>query len=290
MSEFKEKIVEALNKKNQDINTFVWKAKKVGDKQNELKMVDCTIEQLKGFYNHCESMLHNDSLENPGRYVLLDIINDQRDRCNAELFIRWIENSLGIKRFVFLNSLREFLNNNPQLDPKVATIADAVGDCPAEYEKLSIDMILNGCLDMLGRFNRRHITTTFLFKQGLWFTKEESKLMAKEKVTDKLEYAKKMLEKDKEDYFSATSITDNVRVRATECLRISPKGLSLTQMCAMVNLRSKKYSELTTLQLETLRNRILFSLDNEVMFHVRQWENRKNQILMVLKSKGVNLQ
>ena len=76
-------------------------------------------------------------------------------------------------------------------------------------------------------------------------------------------------------------------LKSTNNLRISPKGLSLAQMQSMVTLRGKKYSELTTLQLETLRNCILFSLENEVRFHIQQWENRERQIKLVLKSKGV---
>lgn len=72
-------------------------------------------------------------------------------------------------------------------------------------------------------------------------------------------------------------------------LYMTPKGLSFAQLRAMVNLKSKKYSELTTPQLETLRNRILFSLEDEVKFHIGQWETRKNQIKMVCDAKGYTL-
>ena len=58
----------------------------------------------------------------------------------------------------------------------------------------------------------------------------------------------------------------------------------------MVNLRPKKYSELTTDQLTVLRNKVLFKLENEVMFHIDQWENRINQIRKVAESKGINLE
>ena len=57
-------------------------------------------------------------------------------------------------------------------------------------------------------------------------------------------------------------------------------------MYAMTSLKSKKYSELTTLQLETLRNRILYSLESEINFHIKQWEKRLSQIELVLQSKG----
>lgn len=269
-------LADALAKRVNDITTFVWKGKKSEKDgqlaQNEVKMVDCTVEELRKFYEHCESMLHSENSDNPGRYTLLEIISDQKDKCNTELFIRWLEQEKDIKRFVFLNSLGTFLDKNPDLDRKTTTIDVAVGECPREFANLPIETVLSGCLDTLGRFNKQHITLTFLLKQGLWFSPEESKKMARENVTDKLEYARKQLE-----------------LRATTNLRISSKGLSLAQMHAMVSLRSKKYSELSTLQLETLRNRILFSLENEVRFHIQQWENREKQIKLVLKSKGIEI-
>ena len=50
-----EKLKEALSKKENDINTFVWKGDKKRDAngnvvQEEYKMVDCTVEQLNHFY------------------------------------------------------------------------------------------------------------------------------------------------------------------------------------------------------------------------------------------------
>ena len=272
----KEKLVEALAKKENDINLFVWKGKKSEINgqlmQDEVKMVDCSVKELQGFYRHCESMLYNDNKDNPGRYLLLEIITDQRDRCNTEMFLKWLSKEKNTSKYAFLTSLQEFLNNNPQINPDEAPISVAVGGCPKEYTNLSIAMVLSGCLDTLGYFSKKHITLTFLLKQGLWFTSEESKKMAKENVTDKLEYARKYL-----------------GLKSTNNLRIDPKGLSLAQMYSMVTLKSKKYSELTDIQLETLRNRILFSLENEVRFHIQQWENRERQIKLVLQSKGVEI-
>lgn len=70
---------------------------------------------------------------------------------------------------------------------------------------------------------------------------------------------------------------------------ITPKGLSYTQLRAMVLLKSKKYSELTTDQLKTLRNVILFALSDEARFHISQWESRMEQIEMVASEKGYDL-
>ena len=57
----------------------------------------------------------------------------------------------------------------------------------------------------------------------------------------------------------------------------------------MVNLKPKKYSELTAYQLIVLRNKVLFKLENEVMFHIEQWEERIRQIELVAKERDIVL-
>lgn len=277
----KEKLAAAIAKKNNDINTFIWKGRKVEVNgqlvQEEKRLVDCSEERLRTFYNHCESMLYNDSKEYPGRYVLLDIIKDQRERCNAELFLRWLEQERSVPRYTFLASLRVFLDNNKGIDTKEVFISEAlVGDCPTEFARLPIDVVLEGCLDKLGKFNKQHITLTFILKQGLWFTQQESKDLTEKTATG--EFREK-----------ADVAKERLGLKPSVNLYMTPKGLSFTQLRAMVNLKSKKYSELTTPQLETLRNRILFSLEDEVKFHISQWETRKNQIKMVCDAKGFTL-
>lgn len=277
----KEKLAAAIAKKNNDINTFVWKGRKVEVNgqlvQDEKKLVDCSEDELRTFYKHCDSMLYNTSKECPGRYVLLDIIEDQRVRCNAELFLRWLEQEKSTPRFTFLSSLRVFLDNNKGIDTKNVFISEAlVGGCPAEFARLPIDIVLEGCLDKLGKFNKQHITLTFILKQGLWFTQQESKDLTEK--TPSGEFREK-----------AEVARERLGLKPSVNLYMTPKGLSFAQLRAMVNLKSKKYSELTTPQLETLRNRILFSLEDEVKFHIGQWETRKNQIKMVCDAKGYTL-
>lgn len=277
----KEKLAAAIAKKNNDITTFVWKGRKTEVNgqlvQEEKRLVDCSEKELKSFYEHCESMLHNDSKEYPGRYTLLNIIKDQRERCNTELFLRWLEQDGGIPRFTFLPSLRVFLDNNKDIDTKEICISEAlVGDCPVEFARLPIEMVLEGCLDKLGKFNKQHITLTFILKQGLWFSQQESKDLTEK--TPSGEY------RDKGEVTK-----ERLGLNSSATLYMTPKGLSFTQLRAMVNLKSRKYSELTTPQLETLRNRILFSLEDEVKFHIDQWEARKNQIKMVCDAKGFTI-
>ena len=58
----------------------------------------------------------------------------------------------------------------------------------------------------------------------------------------------------------------------------------------MLSLRpNKKYADLTTVQLETLRNRILFVLEESVKNHISSWEERMSQIEQVADNYGIKL-
>ncbi len=50
---------------------------------------------------------------------------------------------------------------------------------------------------------------------------------------------------------------------------------------------NKKYRDLTTMQLETLRNRILFILEETVKRHINAWEGRMVQLDKVAKIKNI---
>ena len=50
MTVLREKLMEAIEAKNNDINTFVWKFPRKSDgTQEEIRLVDATPEQLKTF-------------------------------------------------------------------------------------------------------------------------------------------------------------------------------------------------------------------------------------------------
>ena len=87
----------AFDAKRNDYSSFVWKGekKKVGDKyvQDAEKISEMTPERLKECWKHCEKMLKSDDPRHLGRYNVLDEINDNINRCNVELFLRYLENS-----------------------------------------------------------------------------------------------------------------------------------------------------------------------------------------------------
>lgn len=279
------KMAEALEKKKTDINSFVWKGRKVEVNgqfvQEEKRLIDCSEEELKTFYSHCESMLMNNSEKDPGRYVLLTIIKDQRMRCNAELFLRWLEDKDGIDfpRFKFLEALRGFLDiNKDTVDPTTFPIYKVLNSdqCPTEFADIPCSVVLEGCLDRLGRFSKQHLTLSFILKQGVWFTTQESKDLAIKddngNIRDRIEV-----------------LRENLKLPSTIKIHTNPKGLSYAQLRSMINLKSKKYSDLTTDQLRLLRDRILFSLEDDVRLHISQWEERMKQLIKVMQAKGYTL-
>ena len=285
MTIIRERLEEAIASKKADIKSFVWKGEKKEVNgvltQEEIRLIDADENQLKKFYNHCMSMLYNEDKQNPGRYLLLNIIKDQIERCNCELFLRWLEQEKGKPRFTFLSDIRTILDNNKDSipDTKSVPISAIVGGCPDEFKDIPISLVIEACIDRLGYFNKQHITLSFIIKQGLWFTQQELKDLTERNedgtIKDRIEVVKERL---------GLELKPNIN------LYITPKGLTFGQLKAMLLLRSKKYSELTTDQLKTLRNVILFALSDEVRFHINQWESRITQLKEVAKFKGITLE
>ena len=285
MTIIRERLEEAIASKKADIKSFVWKGEKKEVNgvltQEEIRLIDADEYQLKRFYNHCMSMLYNEDKQNPGRYLLLNIIKDQIERCNCKIFLRWLEQEKGKPRFTFLSDIRTILDNNKDSipDTKSVPISAIVGGCPDEFKDIPISLVIEDCIDRLGYFNKQHITLSFIVKQGLWFTQQELKDLTERNedgtIKDRIEVVKERL---------------GLKLKPNINLYITPKGLTFGQLKAMLLLRSKKYSELTTDQLKTLRNVILFALSDEVRFHINQWESRITQLKEVAKFKGITLE
>lgn len=278
-----EKLKEAMNKKQVDINNFIWKGSKTLDEsgkyvQVENKLVNMSERELRNCYDYCKTMLFNKDLVNPGRYIVLENINEQKDKCGAELFLRYIDQKNNLSRFTLLGSINDFLKNNKEaLKNYKPTVDDVFSGVPDEFTKIPLNLIIDGCLDRLGTFNKKHITRAFILKQGIWLTPSESRDLIendeKGDVRDRLEV-----------------IRERLNIKEVEKLYINSRGLSYTQMRAMLNIKpNKKYMDLTTVQLETLRYRILFNLEETVKDHITSWERRMEEIEMVAEAKGYRL-
>lgn len=266
-----------------NINTFIWKGNKELTangtyQQSKKKLISMTELELNECYDHCKTMLFNQDPQNPGRYLVLDLIADQKDHCGTELFLRYLEQEKDIKRFSLVESLNAFLALNKEaLKGTKPTMSIAINHIPNEFEKLPINLVIDGCLDRLGTFNKKHITRTFILKQGIWLTPAESK--------DLIEYD---IAGDVVDRLEV--IRERLNIKDIEKLYINSKGLNYTQMRAMLTIKpNKKYVDLTTMQLETLRNRLLFNLEETVKNHIASWELRMEEIEMVADFKGFKL-
>lgn len=284
MTLLRERLLEAQERKENDIKNFTWlypKDRDNGNIQNEVKLVSCTEEQLKGFYSHCNKMLYNDSKENPGRVNVLKIIQDQITKIGVELMLRDFESkNENFDRFSFALSIDEFLEKNKDVDSKVATIKNFI-KVARKYEDLTLYSVYEGCIGKLGLFENPHITRSFILRMGLWLNKGTG------------DY-KKLKEWSELNKLSSLNTMEKVykylRLREYDKLRSNPTGLNLSQMKGMLEItHSKKYTDLTTEQLVTLRYRVLLDLRANVRSHISKWETLKYQIELVAESKGFKL-
>ena len=130
----------------------------------------------------------------------------------------------------------------------------------------------------MGIFDRRHLSLNFITKLGVWFTQAELlELTEKDPKTGK--------NKDRLDV-----IRERLGLKASTKIHVNQgKGLTYTELRAMLTLKSKKYSDLTTDQLLTLRNKVLYRFSDEIDYHISQWEERIEQLEKVANMKGFSL-
>ena len=248
-----DKLQAAMSKKASDITTYVWKGPKVNGEQQEILMIDASFDQLKKWYRHCQQMLYNEDSKNPGRVTLLEIVQDQINRCRAELLVRWLMAEKQYSNTRCLEDLRKVISNNKDtLTPeaiKSFPISKVMDGLPIDYQQVPVKLVMDACLDLLGIFDNSHITLNFILKMGLWFTPREMQkdLYRKDPETGK---ARNRLDVVKEEL--------RISLRPNQYLRICDTGLSYTEFKAIYMLQRDKYSNLTSEQLKLLSNKILY--------------------------------
>ena len=285
MSTVGDALQKALDNKKNDYSNFIWKGekRKEGKKfvQESERMIDMSPERLKECWQRCEIMLHNDDPKSLGRYNVLDEVTEQINKCNVELLLRYFENTyqprentVATKRFSLMVSIRQLMSNNPEIQDWTGISISKIGEnIPDEFKDININDVLDGCIDNLGSFQKQHLTMTFITKTGLWFTKAEEAEFKCANNIERLKLAKERL-----------------HLPAELVLRLNEKGLSFKEMRAILTLPKKqKYSDMTTDQLVTLRNKVLLRLSREIDSHIYSWKRLQKQIELVAKSKGINL-
>lgn len=267
------------------IENFVWKGEKVKDQygkyqQTEKRLIDMTESELKKCYDHCKTMLFNYDINNPGRYTVLGEISDQKTRCGVELFLRYLSIEKNLERFNLINELNKFSENNKEyIQQHKVTSTNIFSSLPNEFLDLPLNLLIDGCLDRLGAFSKKHITKSFILRQGVWLTSQEIKDLNQDNPLNP-EQIKNILE----------VIRERLDLKEIDKLYINSKGLNYTQLRGMIQLKNnKKYSELSTNQLETLRYRVLFTLEEDVRAHIVAWEKRMEQIEEVAENLNYKL-
>jgi hypothetical protein len=296
MNILKERLMEAIETKNatnntmeDDITTYVWKGPKEmlnGQKfQDKIKLIDAADEQLIAFYDHCKSMLYSKDVLNPGRYVLIEKIQEDREKCNAELYIRYLEGiykpednrSKKLRRF-YLDDLNKYLSTHAdQIPPeryKDVYISDIMDDVPMEFSRLTVDLVRNAAKSDLGTINRKPITLNFLVKLGVWFDQDEIKdLNEIDENTGK--------RRDRIDV-----VKERLGLKPTVRLKSNDRGLSYRELRSMVKLKNAKFENMTTEQLYVYREKVSYRLEDSCLAQAKMWEEKMAEIEKVAKSRG----
>lgn len=270
MTEIGDALTKAIDKRNNDINLFVWKYQN----GKEVRLMDMNAAELQDCLNHVTDMLYNKHPYRPGKLVIRENIQKAYNNCNAELLLRYILYDCNIDRLKTNKDLTDFiLNNHIDYNETVSSLFDGL---PVIFEKVTVNNLLNACFDKLDVLNTKMISSNFILSQGIWLTNEEKKDLTEYDSDGNM---RKWLDVVKERLF-----LPNIR------LRIDQKGLSYAEFRALIQLGdSPKFSALPTTTLKLLRDKIFLLLDNDLNYHIDKWSTIKDQILKVAEYKNINL-
>ena len=279
-----------------DINSYTWKDKRLtrdrDEKQVEIRMIDMDEDQLQTIYSHCKEMLYNNDPKNPGRMIVIDQIAKQLDCCRAELALRWfktLQDSKGNYLYTnesLISDLREWLKT---CDGKETYLLKDFVQVPVDYKNVKVNVLQEACRDALGSFDHSKITHTFIYKLGLYLTQEELR-----KIDNDLKEAGL----NPDSYTLQTKITNHIKnpLNITEAnININPRGLTEAEFVDMINMkhlkgyRMCKYSSLTTSQLTTLVNKVLYALEDRTKIQANKWKEIMSQIEEVAKYQHFKL-
>ena len=284
-----DKLQAALNANS--VNTYVWKGPKgPNGVQEEIRLKDCTFEQLQKFYVHCTQMLYNTDAKNPGRRVLMNIVQNQIQRCRAELLIRYLRKEKEYTPQRCLEDLRGIRAKNRELltdeTIKVYPIGNVINGLPIEFNEVPFELVMDACLDTLGVIDISHLTLNFIVKLGLYFTQQEMQQPVNKLYADNKHG---LYEKDPETGKAKNRlevIKRELKLNPAINLRICNTGLSYNEFRSMYYLKRDKYSNLTTDQLKLLSNKVLYRFQDQCELQAKQWEEKIREIKEVADSNG----
>jgi len=274
MSDLGDKLSKAIEKRNNDINSWTW-IDKNGD---SVRFIDMSIDELQKCYNHALDMLYRTSNFKFGKYEVRKNIHRIYNACNAELMRRFIQYELNTDIFKTNRDVLDYINRFKETNhvTNENIITDMFDGLPKEYENLTIGDLVKACLDNLEPINRRLISNEFIMSLGVWLTDEDKKDLTEYDSHGKL---RPWLQVMKERLFIDGGF-----------FRITPSGLSYPELRSLINLESRaKVSTVPSATLRLLRDKILLMLDQDLEYHIKKWSDLKHKIEETAKYKGWEL-
>lgn len=284
-----------------NINSYIWKDARLthdkNEQQVETRLVDMDEDQLQMVYTHCKEMLYNTDTKNEGRLVLIDKLDEQYNKCGAELALRWFKTltnkATGTPLYTsdsLYKELRDITQVIPNYSDDEKYQLKHILEVPASFGNVLIRDLMDACKDALGIFNHSKITYSFIYSQlGVYLTQEELKEINKDLTIAGLDPDKFTLQSKIENHIKLPLGLMNTEIR------INSKGLTGTELRDLVNMkkykgfRACKYSELTTSQLQTLRSKVLLCLEDRTKKQAKKWQEIMSQIEEVAKYKKYKL-
>lgn len=272
------------------LKTYKWKDKRLTNNVNEVqveyKLIDMDENQLNVAYTQCKQMLYNTDFQNLGRVIILEQIQNQLKYINAELALRWfktLKDSVGniiYSETNLLTDIREWIIaiGGKIEDAKNYKLKDFV-QVPPEFKNVNVEILMMACRDALGYFNHSKITYPFLYRMGIYFTNKEIQ-ESSDKVPDKTDLKTRFL-----------LLKTQLNLKESTELKANPSGLKESEFRDMIHMKRLKgpkkckYSELTTSQLLTLRDKVLYSLEDQITKQSAIWRRLMQQIEEVAEYK-----
>lgn len=272
MSDLGDKLTQALDNKDNDMNRWIWK----NSNGTDVKMMDMTYDQIQRAYWHVQDMLFNKDPYHPGVQRKQDQVRKMWDCANTELLLRYILHECRIDSLKTNKDLLDYISahkraNGLKSSDSVNTIFNGL---PEIYNSVTIDALLSACLDTLDAFNKRLISDKFILSLGIWLTEEEKK--------DLTEYDSEGRYRSKKDVIKERLfLNNNVE------LRFNSQGLSYAEFRNLVRIEGRpKFSTLPTDTIKLLRDKILLLLDQDFEYHINKWTILKEKLQSVAMEKG----
>lgn len=274
MSDLADKLTQAIEKRNNNINNWVW----VNKNGESIKLLDMSEEELQKVYNHTLDMLYRKSNYKFGKLEVRNNIQKLHRSCNSELLHRYIQHDLTLDIFKTNKDILDFINKFKEVNG--ATNKDNItlmfSNLPKEFETLTIGDLLLACLDACEPINRKLISDEFIMSLGIWLTEDEKKDLTEYDENGKL---RPWIQVMKERLFIDGGY-----------FRVVPTGLSYSELRALLNLEQRtRVSSVSSSTLALLRDKILLLLDNDLEYHIKKWNTLKEQIENVATYKGWTL-